>query len=49
MRKEMLRKKGVEIDDAKFNRFLANNNNWLRNSFVMGCHDFILLAKYNGS
>lgn len=47
--REMLREKGVEIDDAKFNRFLTNNNNWLRNSFVMGCDNFILLAKYNGS
>lgn len=47
--KIILKQNDVEIDNDKFARFIQTHNNWLRNSYIMGIQDFIMVAKYKNS
>lgn len=47
--KMILEQNGIEVENDKFARFIQTHNNWLRNSYVMGKQDFIMVAKYRNS
>ncbi len=47
--KIILKQNDVEIDNDKFARFIQTHNNWLRNSYIVGEQDFIMVAKYKNS
>lgn len=47
--KGILKQNGIIVEDDKFKRFLDRNNTWLKNDYVVGKTDFILVAKYKNS
>ena len=49
IRDKVLKQNGIEIENDKFARFIQTHNNWLRNSYIIGEQDFILVAKYRKS